>query len=256
MNTTMADGAEQRLDAQIAEALFGQPGMSKMDVANRVRELRGDGPALLVPRRAGQDAMVPHARALELVGDAYNAGTPGIGYSQQAMELHDSIISARPSPAGQGALLASLVARWRKDADEIGASNNTLCQKIANCTMRHATELQAALAARQPVGEPVAYMTHHDEPMLYPTFQEAAAYCDDDEPPIPLYAAPPEKAVDLGADVKASAAERERQLRAEGKTCGDCVQCRRCTALFGQVPADESCDWSPSHYCEVERSNA
>ncbi|PJL51453.1 hypothetical protein B9Y74_05510 [Stenotrophomonas maltophilia] len=44
----MADGAEQRLDAQIAEALFGQPGMSKMDVANRVRELRGDGPALLV----------------------------------------------------------------------------------------------------------------------------------------------------------------------------------------------------------------
>ncbi|MBH1591437.1 hypothetical protein I5U77_03095 [Stenotrophomonas maltophilia] len=55
MNTTMADGAEQRLDAQIAEALFGQPGMSKMDVANRVRELRGDGPALLVPREAGQD---------------------------------------------------------------------------------------------------------------------------------------------------------------------------------------------------------
>ncbi|MDI9249037.1 hypothetical protein QMZ25_10600 [Stenotrophomonas sp. RS-48] len=54
MNTTMADGAEQRLDAQIAEALFGQPGMSKMDVANRVRELRGDGPALLVPREAGQ----------------------------------------------------------------------------------------------------------------------------------------------------------------------------------------------------------
>lgn len=53
MNTTMADGAEQRLDAQIAEALFGQPGMSKMDVANRVRELRGDGPALLVGGRSG-----------------------------------------------------------------------------------------------------------------------------------------------------------------------------------------------------------
>ncbi|WP_277381583.1 hypothetical protein [Stenotrophomonas maltophilia] len=58
MNTTMADGAEQRLDAQIAEALFGQPGMSKMDVANRVRELRGDGPALLVPRGQG-DARIP-----------------------------------------------------------------------------------------------------------------------------------------------------------------------------------------------------
>lgn len=58
---------------------------------------------------------------------------------------------------------------------------------------------QAALAARQPVGqEPVAWMTHHDEPMLYPTCSEAAAYCDDDEPPIPLYAAPPAQAVDLG----------------------------------------------------------
>ncbi|MCU1021449.1 hypothetical protein [Stenotrophomonas maltophilia] len=56
MNTTMADGAEQRLDAQIAEALFGQPGMSKMDVANRVRELRGDGPALLVGGPTGGTA--------------------------------------------------------------------------------------------------------------------------------------------------------------------------------------------------------
>ncbi|MBN4937301.1 hypothetical protein JY409_04495 [Stenotrophomonas maltophilia] len=47
MNTTMADGAEQRLDAQIADALFGQPGMSKMDVANRLRQLRGNGKPLL-----------------------------------------------------------------------------------------------------------------------------------------------------------------------------------------------------------------
>ncbi len=47
MNTTMADGAAQRLDAQIADALFGQPGMSKMDVANRLRLLRGTGGPLL-----------------------------------------------------------------------------------------------------------------------------------------------------------------------------------------------------------------
>lgn len=63
--------------------------------------------------------------------------------------------AAQPSPGGQGdALLESLVARWRNHAEEIGASNNVLCQKVANCTMRHAAELQAALAARQPVGEP------------------------------------------------------------------------------------------------------
>jgi hypothetical protein len=34
----------------------------------------------------------------------------------------------------------------------------------------------------------------------------------------------------------------------EGKTCGDCVHCHRCTAMFGHIPADESCDWSPSRY--------
>jgi hypothetical protein len=32
----------------------------------------------------------------------------------------------------------------------------------------------------------VAWATHHDEPMLWPTEQEASAYCDDDEEPIPL----------------------------------------------------------------------
>lgn len=69
-----------------------------------------------------------------------------------ALPEHRAALSAQPSPGGQDALLASLVARWRKDADEIGASNNTLCKKVANCTMRHAAELQAALAARQPVG--------------------------------------------------------------------------------------------------------
>lgn len=51
---------------------------------------------------------------------------------------------------------------------------------------------------RQPVGEPVAWMTHHDEPMLFPTAAEAAAYCEDDEQPVPLYTAPPAQAVDLG----------------------------------------------------------
>ena len=47
MNTTMADSASERLDAQIADALFGQPGMSKMDVTNRLRQLRGNGAPLL-----------------------------------------------------------------------------------------------------------------------------------------------------------------------------------------------------------------
>jgi hypothetical protein len=40
----------------------------------------------------------------------------------------------------------------------------------------------------------------------------------------------------------------------EGKTCGDCAHCRSCTAMFGHIPADESCDWSPSRYREADRS--
>lgn len=34
---------------------------------------------------------------------------------------------------------------------------------------------------------PVAFMTHHDDPMLFPTWGEAVQYCDDDESPISLF---------------------------------------------------------------------
>jgi hypothetical protein len=34
----------------------------------------------------------------------------------------------------------------------------------------------------------------------------------------------------------------------EGKTCADCAHCKRCTTMFGHIPADESCDWSPSRF--------
>lgn len=68
-----------------------------------------------------------------------------------------------------------------------------------------------AIAARQPVGqEPFAWATHHDEPMLYPTFAEAAAYCDDDEPPIPLYTAPPAPAAVPAPDVLRTIAQLNR----------------------------------------------
>ena len=54
------------------------------------------------------------------------------------------------------------------------------------------------IKTRQPVGqEPVAWMTHHDEPMLFPTAAETAAYCEDDEQPVPLFRSPTQ-AVDLG----------------------------------------------------------
>lgn len=33
-----------------------------------------------------------------------------------------------------------------------------------------------------------------------------------------------------------------------GKTCADCVHCRRCTLIFGHIPEDERCDWAPSRF--------
>jgi len=70
-----------------------------------------------------------------------------------AWQVWQAALSAQPSPGGQGdALLESLVARWRNHAEEIGVSDNLLCQKIANCTMRHAAELQAVLAAQPSPG--------------------------------------------------------------------------------------------------------
>ena len=36
----------------------------------------------------------------------------------------------------------------------------------------------------------------------------------------------------------------------EGKTCGDCVNCRRCTLMFGHTPTDTYCDWFPRRFAE------
>ncbi|MDH7550196.1 hypothetical protein [Stenotrophomonas geniculata] len=110
-------------------------------------------------------------------------------------------LSAHPSPGGQDALLESLVARWRNHAEEIGISDNLLCQKIANCTMRHAAELQAVLAARQPVGEPVGWYTEdHLTDRSATTYDRTVAdrWRAKGWPVSPLYAAPPAQAVDLG----------------------------------------------------------
>lgn len=37
----------------------------------------------------------------------------------------------------------------------------------------------------------------------------------------------------------------------EGKTCGDCLHCRRCCSIFGRIPADEVCDWYPSRFAPM-----
>jgi hypothetical protein len=49
------------------------------------------------------------------------------------------------------------------------------------------------LEEAQPEPEPVAWMTNHDEPLLFPTKNEASQYCNEDEEPQPLYTAPPQE---------------------------------------------------------------
>jgi hypothetical protein len=42
--------------------------------------------------------------------------------------------------------------------------------------------------------------------------------------------------------------DTDRMNLPEGNTCADCVHCRRCTMMFGHIPEDEVCDWSPSRF--------
>lgn len=39
----------------------------------------------------------------------------------------------------------------------------------------------------------------------------------------------------------------------KGKTCGDCVHIPRCMAIFGHIPADETCDWFPVRYLDRQQ---
>ncbi|MGN7766887.1 hypothetical protein ACTJJM_05225 [Stenotrophomonas sp. 22692] len=103
----------------------------------------------------------------------------------------DSIIAAaQPSPGGHGSITVDDLSQVIRQVD----GNHTLgAGSLAEAILAKLPHL----AARQPVGEPVAWMTHHDEPMLFPTAAEASAYCEDDEQPVPLFRSPAQ-AVDLG----------------------------------------------------------
>lgn len=52
--------------------------------------------------------------------------------------------------------------------------------------------------------------------------------------------------------LRRSASDEDQMNLPDGMTCGDCVHCRRCTSMFGHIPTDESCDWSPSRFREAK----
>ncbi|MGM1042035.1 hypothetical protein [Stenotrophomonas sepilia] len=121
-------------------------------------------------------------------------------------------LAAQPSPGGQDALVTDEMVQaackvwaetpgqgedWMRSALEAALAARQPAVVDLPESLHDRVEALREVAARQPVGVPVAWMTHHDEPMLFPTAAEAAAYCEDDEQPVPLYAAPAQ-AVDLG----------------------------------------------------------
>ena len=65
--------------------------------------------------------------------------------------------------------------------------------------------------------EPVAFMTHHDDPMLFPTWGEAVQYCDDNEPPISLFHA--DDVAKLQADLAAMTQERNALKEKQDNFC-------------------------------------
>lgn len=79
-------------------------------------------------------------------------------------------------------------------------SGNSIPVERATITRERMIEILAETieADRQARGEPFAWATHHDEPMLFPTLKEASAYCEDDEEPIPLFTPPQPRQIPEG----------------------------------------------------------
>jgi len=161
-------------------------------------------PATLATAKHGgcvQLATVPYDRAREQIGDAYNAGTHGIGYSQQIMELHDAVFAGQPSPGGQGDARSQFEEYRGGDCERDAQGYYTNARTAQDWAI-----WQAALAARQPVGEqpaiwvsPRQLAVHKDRVPGDGGAYLPARLTKDGQFTKPLYATPPAQAVDLGA---------------------------------------------------------
>lgn len=135
------------------------------------------------------------AETLWWLQDAINTMVEGGNQSHVRFlqSLHD-LLSAQPSPGGQDAL---------KALDDLAA----FCSDDTETVDRHVAVIRAALASRQPVGEPIGFQFRSrqwsDEefagPWLNPNVPNRAHY--DSRPANyetrSIYAAPPAQAVDL-----------------------------------------------------------
>ncbi len=131
-----------------------------------------------------------HAKNLDLLRTGYH-----VDYKPRTEALDAAIaaLSAQPSPGGQGDALTELTAKWRRESKERFGKNefSVVAESLDVC----AHELEAALAARQPVGEPVGQVrTRVDGGFIAELLPGVA---DRVSNLAPLYVAPAQ-AVDLG----------------------------------------------------------
>ncbi|HGM6050655.1 TPA: hypothetical protein ACOEPG_000442 [Stenotrophomonas maltophilia] len=185
-----------------------------------------------------EDVAQALAAVNEVANDARHAGnyrvanalvTARVTLSKQLLAL-----SAQSSPGGQGVGVSisdddrAVLQRLQDVLPTAGINGWAKGVEVLERLLRD------SLAARQPVGKPIAF----DYPMFNAVgiacvledrgvhfLSEAARYGFDEaldqmkailESIGPLYTAPPAQAVDLGTGIKAIASERERQLCMEG----------------------------------------
>jgi len=242
MNTTMADGARERLVAQIGEALFGQPGLTLMELAEKVKASQPTPSS----RWAANGEPDPHGsrydceRAALVMGDlsddelanavflhgnehptmaqivagamlpiAYlTAAKDRIRWLSRALVAASAKNGAQPFPAGPSDALVETARRnVRQFISKASFSSSVDKQAALSCV----DVLEAALADRQPMAAAVKNsLTVGGEPIAAPNRLTDQA-----------------QAVDLGTGVKAIAAERQRQMQAEGFTRDADQQYRR-----------------------------
>lgn len=132
----------------------------------------------------------------------YDSGAYSHDRTLSAWLAWQAALAAQPSPAGQGdalvtdAMVQAALARYLQ-LEPSEAQNNPMDESTAQF-MRQL--LEAALAARQPVGEAIGEIVYSDEGGLQIEFYDGKPLA-----PMKLYAAPPAQAVDLGPGLDAAA---------------------------------------------------
>jgi len=218
MNSDLSNTAVQKLTAQIGEALFGQPGLNLMEIADKVRSSR----SLL----SDADVLEVVARYVGKTSAAYRYIAEDLA-TRQASNMDD----AQPSPAGQAAGMSAddFANMVESEAGEYGEMLGDgapysgwvfscealigFCGAIINGWGFELRAQQAALAASQPVGQaPTMFQVRPRSSPDGEGWREVSKREYDDRGEFPgypetewerraLYAAPPAQPVDLGAAI-------------------------------------------------------